>query len=55
MRIPKEAMEYFRKAGRIGGKKGGKRSLETMTDEERHARAVKAGLASAAARAKKTR
>ena len=35
------------------GRKGGKRSLETMTPAERTARAKKAGVASAKARAKK--
>jgi hypothetical protein len=33
--------------GRKGGKIGGKRSLETMTSEERSARAKKASLAAA--------
>ena len=33
--------------GRKGGKIGGKRSLETMTSEERVARAKKASLAAA--------
>ncbi len=35
------------------GRKGGKRSLETMTPEERTARAKKAAAASAKVRAKK--
>ncbi len=39
--------------GRKGGKIGGKRSLETMTPEERTARAKKAAAKSAAVRAKK--
>jgi hypothetical protein len=39
--------------GRKGGKIGGKRSLETMTPDERTARAKKAAAASAKARAKK--
>ena len=39
--------------GRKGGKIGGKRSLETMTAEERTARAKKAAAASAKVRAKK--
>jgi hypothetical protein len=41
--------------GRKGGKIGGKRSLETMTPEERTARAKKAAAASAKVRAKKAR
>ena len=40
----------MREFGRRGGKIGGKRSLETMTPEQRAARARKAGQASAAAR-----
>ncbi len=39
--------------GRKGGKVGGKRSLETMTPEERTARAKKAAAKSAEVRAKK--
>jgi hypothetical protein len=39
--------EIMREIGRKGGKIGGKRSLETMTPEERSARAKKAGLAAA--------
>jgi hypothetical protein len=45
--------EMGRKGGQIGGKIGGKRSLETMTPEERTARAKKAAAASAKVRAKK--
>jgi hypothetical protein len=49
-----EVLEYFRKqgakGGKIGGKIGGKRSLETMTPEERSARAKKASAAAVAAR-----
>jgi hypothetical protein len=39
--------EVMRELGRKGGKIGGKRSLETMTPEERSARAKKASLAAA--------
>ena len=39
--------EVMRHLGRKGGKIGGKRSLETMTPEERSARAKKASLAAA--------
>jgi hypothetical protein len=53
-KLPPEVMEYFRKqgakGGKIGGKIGGKRSLETMTPEERTARAKKASAAAVAAR-----
>jgi hypothetical protein len=38
-------LEFFRKQGARGGKIGGKRSLETMTPEERSARAKKASAA----------
>ncbi len=41
--------------GKKGGKIGGKRSLETMTPEERSARAKKASLAAAKARKAKKR
>jgi hypothetical protein len=59
-KLPPEVLEYFRKqgakGGKIGGKIGGKRSLETMTPEERSARAKKAAAVSAGARkAKKKR
>jgi hypothetical protein len=46
MKIPaggKERREYFRRIGRKGGKIGGKRSLETMTQAARTARAYKGG------------
>ncbi len=39
--------EIMREIGRKGGKIGGKRSLETMTPEERSARAKIASLAAA--------
>jgi hypothetical protein len=39
--------EIMREIGSKGGKIGGKRSLETMTAEERTARAKKASLAAA--------
>ena len=34
-KLPPEVLEYFRKQGAKGGKIGGKRSLETMTPEQR--------------------
>ena len=40
---PEERREYFRRIGSKGGKKGGKRSLETMTKAARTARAYKGG------------
>jgi len=45
--------EMGRKGGKIGGKIGGKRSLETMTPEQRTARAKKAAAASVKVRASK--
>jgi hypothetical protein len=49
-KLPPEVIEYMRQQGAKGGKIGGKRSLETMTPEERTVRAKKAS----AARWKKT-
>jgi hypothetical protein len=48
-----EALEFFRKQGAKGGKIGGKRALETMTPEERRARAQKASKKAADMRTKK--
>ena len=45
--------EVMRAMGRKGGQIGGKRSLETMTPEERSARAKKASDAAAATRSAK--
>jgi hypothetical protein len=45
--------EIMREIGSKGGKIGGKRSLETMTAEERSARAKKASMAAAAKRTAK--
>jgi hypothetical protein len=52
-RLPPDVLEFFRKQGAKGGKIGGKRSLETMTPEERAARARKASAAAVAARTAK--
>ena len=57
--MPASTLEFFRDAGRAGGKKGGpiggKKAAENMTAEERLARARKAGLASAKVRKKKAK
>lgn len=45
--------EVMRAMGRKGGKIGGKRSLETMTPEERSARAKNASMAAAVKRTQK--
>ena len=49
-KLPSEVLDYFRKQGAKGGRIGGKRSLETMTPDERTARAKKASAAAVAAR-----
>jgi hypothetical protein len=54
-RLPPDVLEYFRKQGAKGGKIGGKRSLETMTQEERAARAKNAVAAREAKRAARAR
>jgi hypothetical protein len=41
-KLPPEVLEFFRKQGAKGGKIGGKRSLETMTPEQRSERSRKA-------------
>jgi hypothetical protein len=61
--LPPDVLEFFRKEGAKGGKKGGrkggliggKRSLVTMTPEERSERASKAGLAAAKKRKAKAK
>ena len=45
--MPPEVLEYLRSMGKKYGAQGGKRSLETMTAEERSARAKKAATAAA--------
>jgi hypothetical protein len=52
-KLSPEAMAFFREQGRKGGMIGGKRSLETMTPEERVARARVASEAAKSARSKK--
>jgi hypothetical protein len=49
-KLPPEVLEYFREQGSKGGKLGGKRSLETMTPEERTQRAKRAAAASIVAK-----
>lgn len=49
-KLPPKVLEFFRKQGAKGGKIGGKRSLETMTPEQRTARAKKASAAAVEAR-----
>jgi len=49
-KLPPQVLEFFRKQGAKGGKIGGKRSLDTMTPEQRSARAKKASDAAVAVR-----
>ena len=49
-KLPSEVLKFFKEQGAKGGRIGGKRSLETMTAEQRAARAKKASKAAAAAR-----
>jgi hypothetical protein len=51
--LPDEVLEFFRAHGARGGKIGGKRSLETMTPEQRSQRAHKASKKAAEARVRK--
>jgi hypothetical protein len=51
-KLPPEVLEFFRRQGAKGGRIGGKRSLETMTPEERSERARKAVAAREAKRRK---
>jgi hypothetical protein len=52
-KLPPEVLEYFRRQGAKGGRIGGKRSLETMTPEQRSERARKAVAAREAKRKKR--
>ena len=51
-RLPVEALEFFREAGRRGGKLGGKRRVKTTTPEQRRAWAKKAAAASVKVRSR---
>jgi len=50
-----EALEFFKEAGRKGGKIGGRVTARRMSKAQRIARARKAGIASGKARAEKAR
>jgi hypothetical protein len=54
-KLPPAVLEFFRLQGAKGGKIGGKRSLATMTPEQRSERARKASRAAARARQERTR
>ena len=49
-KLPSEVLKFFKEQGARGGRIGGKRALETMTAEQRAARAKKASRAAAEAR-----
>jgi hypothetical protein len=51
-KLPAAVLRFFREQGARGGRIGGRRALETMTAEERVARAKKASAAAVAARKK---
>ena len=51
--LPEDVLEFFRKHGAKGGKVGGKRSLETMTAEERSERARRASQKAAELRSQR--
>jgi hypothetical protein len=53
--LPPDVLEFFKSQGARGGRIGGKRSLETMTAEQRAARAQKASKAAAEARKAKAK
>ena len=54
-KLPSDVLEFFKEQGAKGGRIGGKRSLETMTAEQRAARAKKASKAAAEARKAKAK
>ena len=54
-KLPPDVLAYFKEQGAKGGRIGGKRSLETMTAEERATRARKASQAAAEARTAKAK
>lgn len=53
--MKKQLSDYAREMGKKGGRIGGKRSLETMTPEQRRERAIKASKAAAAVRSAKAK
>ena len=54
-KLPSDVLAFFKAQGARGGRIGGKRSLDTMTAEQRIARAKKASKAAAQARKAKAR
>lgn len=54
-KLPPDVLKFFKDQGAKGGRIGGKRSLQTMTAEQRAARARKASRAAAEARRAKAK
>jgi hypothetical protein len=54
-KLPPDVLEFFKQQGAKGGRIGGRRAMETMTAEQRVARAKKASKAAAVARIAKSR
>jgi len=54
-KLPANVLAYFREQGAKGGRIGGRRSMETMTREQRVTRAKKASAAAVAARKRKAK
>lgn len=54
-KLPSVVLKFFKEHGAKGGRIGGKRSLETMTAEQRVARAKNASKAAAEARTAKAK
>ena len=54
-KLPPDVLAFFKEQGAKGGRIGGKRSLETMTAEQRTARAKKASEAAAKVRKAKAK
>ena len=54
-KLPADVLQFFKEQGAKGGRIGGKRSLQTMTAEQRVARARKASRAAAKARRAKAK
>ena len=54
-KLPADVLKFFKEQGAKGGRIGGKRSLETMTPEQRASRAKKASRAAAKARTAKAK
>jgi uncharacterized protein YdaU (DUF1376 family) len=54
-KLPADVLKFFKEQGAKGGRIGGRRSLQTMTAEQRAARARKASRAAAEARQAKAK